>query len=113
LGDFNVAHTPLDLARPAENAKHAAFGLDMRAAFEKLLGLGLIDLWRQQHPSTLAYSYWDPRMRARRRNVGWRLDYCLVSEDLLPLMGEVSILGQMLGSDHAPISVSLPLSLTT
>lgn len=107
-GDLNVAHEPIDLARPAENVGNPDFTDEERGKFDELLGAGFVDTFRLLHPETRgAYSWWSYRSRARERGVGWRIDYFLVSEALAGDVREASILDDVYGSDHCPVSLVL------
>jgi len=108
-GDFNCAHTELDLARPKENVKNAGFTPDERAGFTHLLEhAGLRDAYRELYPDTEgAYTWWTYRAGARGRNIGWRLDYFLVSEALMPAVRDVVLHQEVNGSDHCPVSLDL------
>lgn len=107
-GDFNVAHRAIDLARPKENYNKAAgymqAEIDGMNAFE---GSGLLDSFRLLHPETVKYSWWSYRAGAREKNVGWRIDYFLVSEAFVPQLQEAFILNDVYGSDHCPVGVVL------
>lgn len=105
-GDFNVAHCEIDIARPRENEGNAGFSQTERDDFGMILKTAdLRDVWRERNPEKVQYSWWSYRGGARRRNVGWRLDYFLVSTPLLPEVEDAEILSDVLGSDHAPISI--------
>ncbi len=107
-GDVNTAHEEIDLARPRENAENTGFLPEERAWIDEVIAAGWIDSYRHLHPTTTgAYTYWDMKTRARDRNVGWRLDYLFISPDLLPQLHGATIHGQVLGSDHCPVSVDL------
>ncbi len=106
-GDFNTAHTPLDLARPKENVKNSGFMPIEREWIEKYLGAGMVDIFRNFHPEGGLYSYWDQKTAARERNVGWRIDYFLVSPGLVPSSKDSRILKDVYGSDHAPVLLEL------
>jgi exodeoxyribonuclease-3 len=107
-GDFNVAHEPIDIARPAENRGHAGFTDDERRGFGAYGSRGFVDVFRHLHPDLCgAYSWWSYRAGARLRNVGWRIDYFLVTEDILPLAINCEIAGSIGGSDHAPVVLDL------
>lgn len=107
-GDFNVAHEPIDLARPKENTKTSGFLPEERAWFSKLLASGFIDTFRHFHPEMVdQYTYWDQRVRARDRNVGWRIDYFVASEGAKVQIHEAFILADTLGSDHCPVGITL------
>jgi len=107
-GDVNVAHTPIDLARPKENETHVGFLPIERAWMDKLIANGWIDVFRHFYPNkTEAYTYWDMKTYARERNVGWRIDYFFVSPTMLEKVKNVEILDSILGSDHCPIKIVL------
>lgn len=108
-GDMNVAHEPIDLARPKENVGNAGFSDEERGKFNELLDAGFIDTFRALHPDEQAYSWWSYRMKARERNVGWRIDYFLVSKELEDKVKTASIHNEVFGSDHCPISLELEL----
>lgn len=107
-GDLNVAHTAIDLANPKQNEKNAGFTQEEREGFEKFLAAGFIDSFRYFHPDKLgAYTWWTWRAKARERNVGWRIDYFLVSENGKDLMGDADIYQNVPGSDHCPVSLKI------
>jgi exodeoxyribonuclease-3 len=108
-GDFNTAYAEIDLARPKENVAHSGFMPEEREGLGELFKIGLIDTFRHLHPDTVKYSWWDMVTRARERNVGWRLDYFMVSPDLKDCIMEADIHDQVMGSDHCPISLVLSL----
>ncbi len=107
-GDVNTAHTEIDLARPKENEENTGFLPIERAWIDKVIAKGYVDIFRHEHPGkTGAYSYWDMKTFARERNVGWRIDYFFVSEDLIPKVKSAKILDSVIGSDHCPIFLEL------
>lgn len=114
-GDFNVARSELDLAEPEKHRDHTHFNDEIRAHMEKLAGVGLVDSYRIRYPDEEgAYSYWDnfsfslPRGTTPRSvNKGWRLDYCMVDEQLDKKIQAVNIHQKILGSDHCPVSFYL------
>ncbi len=109
-GDMNVAHEPIDLARPKENVGNAGFSDEERGKFNELLASGFVDTFRLVHPDTTdAYSWWSYRMKARERNVGWRIDYFLVSSGLADAVVEADIESDIFGSDHCPVSLVLDI----
>jgi exodeoxyribonuclease III len=108
-GDFNTSHQPIDLARPKENEKTSGFLPEERDALSRWLDAGFVDVYRQLHPDKREYTWWTYRFDARARNIGWRLDYFLVTEDLLPDVRDARILGDVQGSDHCPIALELDL----
>jgi len=109
-GDLNVAHQEIDLARPKTNHKSAGFSPQERAGFDELLDAGFIDTFRHFHPETTeAYSWWSYRGGARAKNVGWRIDYWVVSEALAPKLTGATINDDVLGSDHCPVTLQIDL----
>ena len=106
-GDMNVAHEEIDLKNPDTNHFNAGFSDEERAAFSRLLDAGFIDTWRSLHPGEAKYSWWSYRMAARERNVGWRIDYFLVSKALAPALADADILNDIFGSDHCPVTLTL------
>ena len=107
-GDFNVAHRPIDIARPKENETHVGFLPIEKAWMDKLISHGWVDVFRHFYPNqTGAYTYWDSRTFARERNVGWRIDYFFSSPEMLEKIKSVEILDSVLGSDHCPIKLTL------
>jgi len=108
-GDFNTAYAEIDLARPRENANHSGFMPEERAGLGEFFQAGLIDTFRHLHPDTVKYSWWDMVTRARERNVGWRLDYFMVSPDLIDCIVAADIHDDVFGSDHCPVSLVLSL----
>jgi len=108
-GDFNTAYAEIDLARPKENVKHSGFMPEERVELGKLFEAGLIDTFRHLHPTTVKYTWWDMVTRARERNVGWRLDYFMVSTNLKDRIAAADIHDDVPGSDHCPVSLRLAL----
>ena len=106
-GDMNVAHEEIDLKNPSTNHFNAGFSDEERAKMTELLGAGFVDTWRTLHPGEAKYSWWSYRMNARERNVGWRIDYFLVSESLRPRIQSADILNDIFGSDHCPVELNL------
>ena len=108
-GDMNVAHEEIDLKNPATNHFNAGFSDEERAKMTELLGAGFVDSWRFQHPEEVKYSWWSYRMRARERNVGWRIDYFLVSDNFKDHIVSTNILNDVFGSDHCPVELVLSI----
>ena len=110
-GDLNVAHQPIDLARPAANYnKTPGYTQDEIDGLTSLLqGTHFVDTWRHLHPDEVAYSWWSYRGGAREKNVGWRLDYMLTSQRLLPSVQSAEIHRFIEGSDHCPVSLDLQM----
>lgn len=106
-GDMNVAHQEIDLKNPATNHLNPGFSDEEREKMTALLEAGFIDTWRMQHPSEAKYSWWSYRMNARERNVGWRIDYFLVTEQLRERIQSTDILNDVFGSDHCPVELVL------
>jgi exodeoxyribonuclease-3 len=107
-GDFNVAHTALDLARPKDNIGQHGFTAKERAGFQRLMEAGFIDAFRHLHlDAPQHYTWWRQFGDARQRNIGWRIDYLLISGSLLPRLRTASILAQVYGSDHCPVALEL------
>ncbi len=108
-GDFNTAYAEIDLARPKENQQHSGFMPEERAGLGEYFEAGLVDTFRHLHPDTVKYSWWDMVSRARDRNVGWRLDYFMVSPDLKDRIVSADIHDDVMGSDHCPVSLVLKI----
>jgi exodeoxyribonuclease III len=106
-GDFNVAHTEIDLANPKANAHNHGFTAEERAGFEAFVKAGFIDTFRQFEPGGGHYTWWSPLSGARQRNVGWRIDYFLMSARLRPRLKSAFIRAEVLGSDHCPVGIEL------
>ena len=111
-GDVNTAHHEIDLARPKENQKTSGFLPEERAWMDKLTGSGYVDTFRKFVPDENGhYSYWDMMSRARDRNVGWRIDYFFVNEELADRVSNAFILPDVMGSDHCPVGLELSFDL--
>lgn len=108
-GDLNVAHCEIDIRNPKTNHHSAGFTDDERAAMDRLLARGFVDTFRHLHPDEVRYSWWSYRFQARAKNIGWRIDYFLISQRLLPQLRSADILTDILGSDHCPISIDIDL----
>lgn len=106
-GDLNVAHTEDDLARPKENVGKRGFTNEERAGFQKLIDHGFIDTFRMFTKGNGHYSWWTHWANARARNVGWRIDYFLVSGSLKPKIKTAGIHADVMGSDHCPVSIEV------
>jgi exodeoxyribonuclease III len=105
-GDVNTAHQEIDLSNPKQNQKTTGFLPIERAWIDEIVALGYVDTFRYQHPDqTDVYTWWSMVTRARERNVGWRIDYFFVSEDLLPRLGPAQTHPGIMGSDHCPVSI--------
>ena len=109
-GDLNVAHREIDLTHPKANVGNPGFSDEEREKFSLLLEAGFTDTFRHLYPHReQAYSWWSYRMRARERNVGWRIDYFVTSRDLNDRIREHRILSQIFGSDHCPVELTVDL----
>ncbi len=106
-GDFNTAHKEIDLARPKENAKYSGFLPIERAWMDKFVTHGYIDTFRYFHKEPNQYTWWDLKSGARARNVGWRIDYFFITENLLPWLKNASIMSDVMGADHCPVGIVL------
>lgn len=105
-GDLNVAHKEIDLKNPKTNHMNAGFTDEERGKMTELLGAGFVDTFRHLHPEQEgAYSWWSYRFRAREKNAGWRIDYFLTSQRLVPKVREANILADIMGSDHCPVEL--------
>ena len=101
-GDFNIAHNEIDLKNDKSNHKTSGFLPEERAMVDKFMAHGFVDPFRELYPEKEQYSWWSYRGGARSRNVGWRIDYFLISENLLPRVKDVIIHDDVTGSDHCP-----------
>lgn len=110
-GDFNVAHTELDLARPKDNKGKKGFTEEERSGFENMITAGFVDSFRQFEKEGGHYTWWSHFAQARARNVGWRIDYVLVSNSLVSLLKRARIHDDVFGSDHCPVSIELSLEV--
>lgn len=106
-GDFNVAHQEIDIARPKENRRNPGFSDEEREGFGKLLAAGFIDTFRELDPRPQQYSWWSYRANARANNVGWRIDYWLMSAALRPRLKSSLIRPDIHGSDHCPVEMEI------
>lgn len=106
-GDYNTAHKEIDLARPKENQDVSGFLPVERAWMDKWVADGQVDIFREFHKEPGHYSWWDLKSGARDRNVGWRIDYHFVTQTLAPRVKSATILRDVIGSDHAPVSLVL------
>ncbi len=109
-GDLNVAHQEIDLANPKPNIGKHGFTDEERAGFQAFLDAGFVDTFRAQYPDkTEVYSWWTHWANARARNVGWRIDYWLASQEIAPFVKNPQIHADQMGSDHCPVSIDLNL----
>jgi exodeoxyribonuclease-3 len=106
-GDFNTAHMPIDLKNPKSNEKTSGFLPEEREWVQKFLDHGFVDIYRRLYPERVQYTWWTYISNARARNVGWRLDYFLISEALVSKVNDVIIHDDIPGSDHCPVELIL------
>lgn len=107
-GDFNVAHQPIDLARPKPNYnKSAGYTQKEIDGFTQFVDQGLVDTFRDKYPDEIKYSWWSYRAGARQNNIGWRIDYFLVSKSIINSVKNAFILNEYTGSDHCPLGIEL------
>jgi exodeoxyribonuclease III len=104
-GDFNTAHEEIDLARPKENCDTSGFLPEERVWIDYYLEHDFVDVYRYLYPDRVQYTWWSYVTRARERNIGWRLDYFLVSKNLVDRVRDVIIHEEVMGSDHCPVSL--------
>ena len=109
-GDLNVAHKEIDLKNPKTNTHNAGFTIEERNKMTELLDVGFVDTFRYLYPDkTDCYSWWSYMRKAREKNVGWRIDYFIVSEDIKDKIKEASIYSEVMGSDHCPVGLEIEL----
>ncbi len=109
-GDFNVAHEPIDLARPKQNYnKTAGYSQTEIDGFKNLLNAGFIDTFRSLNKDVVQYTFWNQRFNARATNVGWRIDYFLVSKALIGQVKSSFMMGDIMGSDHCPVGLEIEI----
>jgi exodeoxyribonuclease III len=108
-GDYNTAHKEIDLARPKENSGNTGFLPEERAWIDTIINLGYIDIFRKFNEKPGQYTYWDMFTRARDRNVGWRIDYFMVSDDFADKITSAKIHPDIMGSDHCPVSIKIKI----
>ena len=106
-GDLNVAHEEIDIKNPKSNRKNAGFTDEERGKMTELLSAGFADTYRSLHPDKVEYSWWSYRFNARANNAGWRIDYFVVSQRLLPRVSGAAIRTDVFGSDHCPVVLEL------
>lgn len=108
-GDLNVAHEEIDIKNPDTNHMNAGFSDEERAKFSELLASGFKDTFRELYPETVKYSWWSYRFNAREKNAGWRIDYFVVSNDLMDKVEDSLIYNEIYGSDHCPVGLKVAL----
>ncbi len=107
-GDLNVANNEIDIHDPKGNKRSAGFTDEERESFKKTINeLKLIDTYRYKNPDKIEYSYWSYRMNSRKKNKGWRIDYFLVSHNIINRVKKAKILTEVMGSDHAPVKLNI------
>lgn len=106
-GDLNVAHQEIDLKNPQANTKNPGFTIEERAKFSNLLNAGFIDTFRYLYPNKIQYTWWSYMNKAREKNIGWRIDYFLVSNNLKNNIVDVIIRDDIYGSDHCPVILEI------
>lgn len=106
-GDFNTAHMPIDLKNAKANEKTSGFMPEEREWVQTFLDHGFVDIYRHLYPDKVQYTWWTYRLNARPRGIGWRIDYFLISENLLPRIKDVIIHENVMGSDHCPVELIL------
>jgi exodeoxyribonuclease-3 len=106
-GDLNVAHEEIDIKNPKTNRGNPGFSDEERAKMTELLAAGFTDTYRTLHPDAAVYSWWSYRFHARERGAGWRIDYFLVSDRLMPQVKNADIWNEIMGSDHCPVVLEL------
>ena len=108
-GDYNTAHKEIDLARPKENSNTTGFLPEERAWIDKIIGMDYIDIFREYNKEPQQYTYWDQITRARERNVGWRIDYYMISKESRSMITNATIHPDVMGSDHCPIGLEMKM----
>lgn len=112
VGDFNIAHKPIDLARPAQNEDSPGYYIEEREVMGEFLDAGYVDCFRHFNPEPENYTWWSYRSGARQRNIGWRIDLGVVNAEFLPALAGSRIQAEVMGSDHCPVDFTLKVSLT-
>ena len=108
-GDLNVAHEEIDLKNPATNHRSAGFTDEERNKMTKLLNAGFIDTYRYMYPEKIEYSWWSYMRQARSKNIGWRIDYFITSNELKEKIEDAKIHTEIMGSDHCPIELDIKI----
>lgn len=104
-GDYNICHEPIDIHDPVRNAKNSGFLPEEREWMTRFLSVGFVDSFRVLYPLKQEYTWWSYRFNSRSKNKGWRIDYCMVSESVRPLLKEAAILNDAVHSDHCPMAL--------
>ncbi|MEK7487302.1 MAG: exodeoxyribonuclease III [Planctomycetota bacterium] len=110
-GDYNIAHKEIDLRNPEANSQYSGFLPQERAILDRWISLGYLDTFREFNAEPEHYSWWSYRFQARKKNIGWRIDYFFVTEALKSSLQNAKIHMDVLGSDHCPVSLTLNLDL--
>ena len=108
-GDLNCAHNEIDLKNPKTNRRSAGFSDEERAKFTQLLDSGFTDTFRYLYPDRVQYSWWSYMRQARAKDIGWRIDYFVVSDRVKDMVKDSFILGEVMGSDHCPVGIEIEL----
>ena len=108
-GDLNVAHNPIDLKNPKQNEQNPGYSIEERTKFQALLDSGFTDSFRHLNPTKVMYSWWSYRFFAREKNIGWRIDYFITSNDIKEKITTTDILTDIYGSDHCPVLLAIDL----
>lgn len=108
-GDLNVAHTEIDLKNPETNQRNAGFTIEERTKFQTLLDTGFTDAYRYLYPNRIQYTWWSYMFQARIRNIGWRIDYFVTSNNIKDCIKECTIHEDIHGSDHCPVSINIEI----
>ncbi|SMC96532.1 exodeoxyribonuclease-3 [Desulfocicer vacuolatum DSM 3385] len=110
-GDFNIAHNEIDLKNPGPNSKRSGFLPSERKLIDDIIAHGYVDTFRFLHPDAVEYSWWSYRFNARKNNAGWRIDYFFVTQDIIDKgwLKTAFIGGDVLGSDHCPVGITLEM----
>lgn len=106
-GDYNICHEPIDIHDPVRNANNSGFLPEERQWMTRFLAEGFTDAFRYLHPESQEYTWWSYRFNSRAKNKGWRIDYCMLSEAVRPMLREARILSNAVHSDHCPMSIEL------
>ncbi|MGB9763493.1 MAG: exodeoxyribonuclease III [Minisyncoccia bacterium] len=109
VGDFNIAHEEIDLARPKENQNNIMFTFQERKQIDEIINLGFIDTFRAINKNKGFYTWWPYMFKARERNLGWRIDYIFISQSLKPKLKNAFILSNVMGSDHCPVGIEIEI----
>ena len=106
-GDYNICHEAIDIHDPVRNATNSGFLPEEREWMTRFLNEGFIDTFRLLHPDSREYTWWSYRFNSRAKNKGWRIDYCMASEAVRPMLKEARILNDAVHSDHCPMMLEL------